>query len=99
MTTLSVSNESEANSTNESETNSRGSSSNSSPSSSGSSGLSQKFANIISVIWEQFTVRSPNSLCHQFTELPHRMGIPMVERTNERTNEQLNERANNQQHN
>ncbi|GET64572.1 uncharacterized protein OCT59_012018 [Rhizophagus irregularis] len=45
----SVSNESEANSTNESETNSRDSSTNSSSSSS-----SQKFTNIISVIWEQF---------------------------------------------
>ena len=47
----SVSNESEANSTNESETDLRGSSTNSSSSSS-----SQKFANIIYVIWEQFMV-------------------------------------------
>ncbi|CAG8726534.1 7308_t:CDS:2, partial [Funneliformis caledonium] len=38
--------------TNESKTNSRGSSTNSSSSSYGSSGLSQKFANIISVIRE-----------------------------------------------
>ncbi|CAB5393384.1 unnamed protein product [Rhizophagus irregularis] len=46
----------EVNSANESETNSRGSQVNSSSSSSGSSGSSQKFANIISVIREQFTV-------------------------------------------
>ncbi|GBC31206.2 hypothetical protein GLOIN_2v1777748 [Rhizophagus irregularis DAOM 181602=DAOM 197198] len=47
----------------------------------------------------ELPLRSPYSLCHQFTELPRRTGIPMVERTNERTNEQLNKRTNYQQHN
>ncbi|GES90495.1 hypothetical protein RCL_jg13586.t1 [Rhizophagus clarus] len=54
----SVTNDSEDNLTNESGTNSRGSSTNSSSissGSSGSSGSSQRFANIISVIRQQFT--------------------------------------------